>query len=262
MSTSAKGDTERERDFVQSLGRGLAVLQVFSREHPSVTISEAAELTGLTRATARRVLFTLEQLGYVRSEDRRFLPTPRVLAVGYAYLSSMDVWQAAHPFLVELADLTQESCSATTLDGTEVVYVARVASPRVMAVNLSVGARVPAYATSMGRVLLAGLGPSALDHYFASVHLAPLTPRTVTGEARLREIIVEVREQGWSVADQELEDGLCSIAAPIHDRHGQVFAALTICGHAGRVTAAQLRDEFLPHLLTAAKQITDQVERR
>lgn len=238
------------------------MLQLFSRERPAVTISEAAALTGLTRATARRILFTLEQLGYVRAEGRRFAPTPRVLAIGYAYLSSMDVWQAAHPFLAELAELSQESCSAATLDGTDVVYVARVASRRVMAVNLSVGARVPAYPTSMGRVLLAGLGPAALDHYFASVPLVPLTPRTVTDEAELREIVAEVREQGWSVVDQELEDGLCSIAAPVHDRAGQVFAALTICGHAGRVTAPQLRDEFLPHLLAAAKQITHQVERR
>jgi IclR family pca regulon transcriptional regulator len=143
----------------------LAVLQVFSREHPSVTLSEAASLTGLTRATARRILLTLQDLGYVRAEGRRFLPTPRVLGIGYAYLSSMDVWQVAHPFLVELADLSQESCSAATLDGTEVVYVARVASRRVMAVNLSVGARVPAYATSMGRVLLAGLGPERVREH-------------------------------------------------------------------------------------------------
>lgn len=247
---------------MQSLGRGLAVLQLFSRERPALTISEAAALTGLTRATARRILFTLEQLGYVRAEGRRFAPTPRVLAIGYAYVSSMDVWQAAHPFLAELADLTQESCSAATLDGTEVVYVARVASRRVMAVNLSVGARVPAYPTSMGRVLLAGLGPEMLDRYFASVQLAALTPRTVTDEAKLREIVAQVREQGWSVVDQELEDGLCSIAAPVYDRDGDVFAALTICGHAGRVTAPQLSDEFLPHLLAAAKQITHQVERR
>lgn len=247
---------------MQSLGRGLAVLQLFSRERPALTISEAAALTGLTRATARRILFTLEQLGYVRAEGRRFAPTPRVLAIGYAYVSSMDVWQAAHPFLAELADLTQESCSAATLDGTDVVYVARVASRRVMAVNLSIGARVPAYPTSMGRVLLAGLGPEMLDRYFASVQLAALTPRTVTDEAKLREIVAQVREQGWSVVDQELEDGLCSIAAPVYDRDGDVFAALTICGHAGRVTAPQLSDEFLPHLLAAAKQITHQVERR
>jgi IclR family transcriptional regulator, pca regulon regulatory protein len=253
--------TRTERDFVHSLERGLAVLQVFSPEHPSVTLSQAATLTGLTRATARRILLTLEQLGYVRAEGRHFVPTPRVLGIGYAYLSSMDQWQAAHPFMVELAELTQESCSAATLDGTEVVYVARVPSTRVMSVNLNVGARVPAYATSMGRVLLSGLHPAMLDQYFAGVRLLPLTPHTVTDEARLRERIAEAREQGWSLVDEELEDGLRSIAAPIYDRYGRLDAALTICGHAGRVTSAQLRDEFLPHLLIAAKQITDQVRR-
>jgi IclR family transcriptional regulator, pca regulon regulatory protein len=253
--------TRTERDFVHSLERGLAVLQVFSPEHPSVTLSQAATLTGLTRATARRILLTLEQLGYVRAEGRHFVPTPRVLGIGYAYLSSMDQWQAAHPYMVELAELTQESCSAATLDGTEVVYVARVPSTRVMSVNLNVGARVPAYATSMGRVLLGGLPPETLDRYFAGVRLLPLTPHTVTDEAALREHIAEAREQGWSLVDEELEDGLRSIAAPIYDRYGRLDAALTICGHAGRVTSAQLRDEFLPHLLIAAKQITDQVRR-
>lgn len=238
------------------------MLQVFSREHPSVTLSEAANLTGLTRATARRILLTLQDLGYVRADGRRFLPTPRVLAIGYAYLSSMDTWQVAHPYLVELADLSQESCSAATLDGTEVVYVARVASRRVMAVNLSVGARVPAYATSMGRVLLAGLGPDRLDGYFGAVRLTPLTASTVTDEAALREIVAEVRDQGWSAVDQELEAGLCSIAAPIHDRDGDVVAALTICSHAGRVGVEQLREEFLAPLLHAAKQVSDQVRRR
>jgi IclR family transcriptional regulator, pca regulon regulatory protein len=253
--------TRTERDFVHSLERGLAVLQVFSPEHPSVTLSQAATLTGLTRATARRILLTLEQLGYVRAEGRQFVPTPRVLGIGYAYLSSMDQWQAAHPYMVELAELTQESCSAATLDGTEVVYVARVPSTRVMSVNLNVGARVPAYATSMGRVLLGGLPPAMLDQYFAGVRLLPLTPHTVTDETRLRERIAEARELGWSLVDEELEDGLRSIAAPILDRYGRLDAALTICGHAGRVTSAQLRDEFLPHLLNAAKQITDQVRR-
>jgi IclR family transcriptional regulator, pca regulon regulatory protein len=240
----------------------LAVLQVFSHEHPSVTLSEAAALTGLTRATARRILLTLQDLGYVRAEGRRFLPTPRVLAIGYAYLSSMDTWQVVHPYLAELADLSQESCSAATLDGTEVVYVARVPSRRVMAVNLSVGARVPAYATSMGRVLLAGLRPDQLDRYFAAVSLTPLTAGTVTDEAALRAILAEVREQGWSAVDEELEPGLCSIAAPVHDRDGDVVAALTICSHAGRVGVEQLRDEFLPPLLHSAKQVSDQVRRR
>jgi IclR family transcriptional regulator, pca regulon regulatory protein len=254
--------TRSDRHFIQSLARGLAVLQVFSRQHPAVTLSEAASLTGLTRATARRILLTLEELGYVRAEGRRFLPTPRVLAIGYAYLSSLDLWEGAEPHMAELAERTGESCSAATLDGGEVVYVARVPARRVMAVNLSVGARLPAYPTSLGRVLLAALDPAALDEHLARVELRPLTPRTVTDPARLRAILREVRGQGWALVDQELEDGVRSIAAPVRDRAGRVVAAMNVSGHAGRVSVQQLREEFLPPLLAAAKQVSDQVRRR
>jgi IclR family transcriptional regulator, pca regulon regulatory protein len=254
--------TRSERHFIQSLARGLAVLQVFSRQHPAVTLSEAASLTGLTRATARRILLTLQELGYVRAEGRRFLPTPRVLAIGYAYLSSLDLWEGAEPHMAELAERTGESCSAATLDGAEVVYVARVPARRVMAVNLSVGARLPAYPTSLGRVLLAALGPAELDEHLAGVELRALTPRTVTDPARLRGILQEVRGQGWALVDQELEDGVRSIAAPVRDRAGRVVAAMNVSGHAGRVSVQQLREQFLPLLLAAAKQVSEQVRRR
>jgi IclR family transcriptional regulator, pca regulon regulatory protein len=254
--------TRSERHFIQSLARGLAVLQVFSRQHPAVTLSEAASLTGLTRATARRILLTLEELGYVRAEGRRFLPTPRVLAIGYAYLSSLDLWEGAEPHMAELAEQTGESCSAAALDGAEVVYVARVPARRVMAVNLSVGARLPAYPTSLGRVLLAALGPAALDEHLARVELRALTPHTVTDPARLRGILQEVRGQGWALVDQELEDGVRSIAAPVRDRAGRVVAAMNVSGHAGRVSVQQLREQFLPLLLAAAKQVSEQVRRR
>jgi IclR family transcriptional regulator, pca regulon regulatory protein len=254
--------TRSERHFIQSLARGLAVLQVFSRQHPAVTLSEAASLTGLTRATARRILLTLQELGYVRAEGRRFLPTPRVLAIGYAYLSSLDLWEGAEPHMAELAERTGESCSAATLDGAEVVYVARVPARRVMAVNLSVGARLPAYPTSLGRVLLAALGPAELDEHLAGVELRALTPRTVTDPARLRGILQEVRGQGWALVDQELEDGVRSIAAPVRDRAGRVVAAMNVSGHAGRVSVQQLREQFLPLLLDAAKQVSEQVRRR
>jgi IclR family pca regulon transcriptional regulator len=254
--------TRSERHFIQSLARGLAVLQVFSRQHPAVTLSEAASLTGLTRATARRILLTLEELGYVRAEGRRFLPTPRVLAIGYAYLSSLDLWEGAEPHMAELAERTGESCSAATLDGAEVVYVARVPARRVMAVNLSVGARLPAYPTSLGRVLLAALGPAELDEHLAGVELRALTPRTVIDPARLRGILQEVRGQGWALVDEELEDGVRSIAAPVRDRAGRVVAAMNVSGHAGRVSVQQLREQFLPLLLAAAKQVSEQVRRR
>lgn len=233
----------------------MAVLQVFSREHPSVTLSEAASLTGLTRATARRILLTLQDLGYVRAEGRRFLPTPRVLGIGYAYLSSMDVWQVAHPFLVELADLSQESCSAATLDGTEVVYVARVASRRVMAVNLSVGARVPAYATSMGRVLLAGLEDGALEARLERMDVERFTSTTATSVDDLRERIDVAREAGWAMVDQELEQGVRSAAVPIRDSTGAVLAALNVSVHATRMTMPALRKEVVPRLLRTAAAI-------
>src|SRR3712207_670597 len=147
-------------DYIQSLERGLAVLRVFSSEHPTLTVSEAAELAGVTRATARRILLTLEHLGYVTSDGRRFAPAPRLLSIGYAYLSSLDLWDVAEPYIAELARATRESCSAATLDGTEIVYVAHVPGNRVMGTALRVGSRLPAYATSMGRVLLAGLEPA------------------------------------------------------------------------------------------------------
>jgi len=251
-----------DRNFIRSLERGLAVLQVFSHEHPSLTLSETAALAGVTRATARRILLTLERLGYVRPDGRRFSLTPRVLRLGYAYLSSLGLWQIAEPYMEQLADLTHESCSAATLDGTSVVYVARVPAKRVMAISLSVGSRLPAYPTSMGRVLLAGLPPAELDEYFRQATLARLTPGTVTDPSRLRRILEEVRQQGFALVDQELEDGVRSIAAPVRGRDGRALAAVNVSGHAGRVTLEQLREEFLPHLLHAAKLIGDEAARR
>ena len=250
--------TSSDRDFIQSLDHGLAVLEAFSAGSQSLTVSQAAEATGLTRATARRVLLTLQRLGFVRCADgRAFALTPRVLRLGYSYLSSLDLRELAEPVLAELADRTGESVSLTVLDGIDVVYVARVSTKRVMALTTKVGSRVPAYATSMGRVLLAHLPPERLDAYFAGVTLTPLTARTVSDEACLREILDSVRRQGWSLVDEELEDGLRSIAAPIRDARGEVTTAIPICGHAGRVTADRLRDDFLPHLLRAARDLSD-----
>lgn len=248
--------------FVQSLERGLSVLRIFSRDQPSVTLSEAAALTNLTRATARRILLTLERLGYVRADGRRFVPTPRMLEIGYAYLASLDLWAAAQPCMSELVERTQESASAATLDGTDLVYVARVPSRRVMTIALSVGSRLPAYPTSMGRVLLAELDDGELDAYLERVELRQLTPCTITDPARLRDRIAEAREQGWCIVDQELESGIRSIAAPIRDQHGAAIAALNIGSHAGRVSTERLRDEFRPLLLDAAAQISHAAARR
>jgi IclR family transcriptional regulator, pca regulon regulatory protein len=250
--------TNADRDFIQSLDHGLAVLEAFSANRQSLTVSQAAEATGLTRATARRVLLTLQRLGFVRDGGgREFALTPRVLRLGYSYLSSLDLRELAEPVMAELGERTGESVSLTVLDGTDVVYVARVSTRRVMALTTKIGSRVPAYATSMGRVLLSHLPPPRLDAYFREATLARLTSRTVTDEPRLREILGAVRDQGWSLVDEELEEGLRSIAAPIRDASGEVTAALTICGHAGRVTVERLRDDFLPQLLRATRDLSD-----
>jgi IclR family pca regulon transcriptional regulator len=247
-----------DRDFIQSLDHGLAVLEAFSAKNQSLTVSHAAEIAGLTRATARRVLLTLLALGFVRCDDgREYTLTPRVLRLGYTYLSSLDLREVAEPFLTELADRTKESASLTMLDGTDAVYVARVPTRRVMAVSAKVGSRVPAYATSMGRVLLCHLPAERLDAYFREANLDRLTSHTVTDEPELRTILRAVRQQGWALVDEELEDGLRSIAAPIRDRDGGVTTALTVCGHAGRVSVEQLHDDFLPCLLTATERLSD-----
>lgn len=251
----------RETQSVQALERGLAVLQVFSHEHPALTLSDVARLTGITRATARRILLTLERLGMVRSDGRRFSLTPRVLALGWAYLSSLPLWELAEPLMRDLVDRTGESCSAATLDLPEVVYVARVPTRRIMSITLGVGTRLPAHATSMGRVLLAGLPERELDAFLDTTPLDPHTPRTVVDPERLRRVVGEVREQGWALVDQELELGLRSIAAPLRDADGRVIAALNVSAAASRVPAEDLRSRFLPPLLETAEAISVAIAR-
>jgi IclR family transcriptional regulator, pca regulon regulatory protein len=244
------------KQSLQSLERGMAVLQVFDHDRPALTLSEVARLTGTTRATARRILLTLEQLGHVRSDGRLFSLTPRVLSLGWAYLSSLNLWDIAHPLMEELTERTAESCSAAALDLPDVVYVARVPTRRIMTITLGVGTRLPAYVTSMGRVLLSDLPAAELEAYLAETKLEPLTERTVTDPDRLREAIEEVRSQGWALNDQELEIGLRSIAAPIRGADGRIMAALNIAAAAPRVGLDQMRGDFLPELLRTAGLIS------
>src|SRR5262245_43890525 len=203
--------TGRRTDFVQSLDRGLAVIRCFSSEHPSLTLSEVAERTGLTRAAARRFLLTLQELGYVGSSGRQFSLRPRVLALGYAYLSSFSVSQIAQPHLEDLAEALHESCSVSVLDGDDLVYVARASANRIMTIALTVGTRLPPYPTSMGRVLLAHLPETELDAYLHRATLHKLTPHTITDPGELREVLASVRTRGWAAVDQELEAGVRSI---------------------------------------------------
>jgi IclR family transcriptional regulator, pca regulon regulatory protein len=247
---------EARPDYVQSLERGLAVLTSFSGETPALTLSDVARRTGLTRATARRLLLTLEELGYVGSDGRLFRLRPKTLCIGYAYLSSLPVAEIAVPYMEELSTALHESSSAAILDGEDIVYIARVPAKRIMSVGLAVGSRLPAHATSMGRVLLAALEPARLDAFLDTATLAPITDRTVTDPCRLREILDQTRRRGWALVDQELEDGVRSIAAPLRDGSARPVAALNCSAHAGRVTLERLAAEFVPRLLDAAERIS------
>lgn len=242
-------------EYVQSLERGLSVIRAFDAEHPELTLSDVARATGLTRAAARRFLHTLVELGYMRSDGRLFALRPRVLDLGYAYLSSLSLPEVALPHLEALVAMVRESSSVSVLDGDEIVYVARVPTKRIMAVAISVGIRFPAYVTSMGRVLLAGQSDEWLAGYFASTRLRPLTPHTITDPDRLRAELVRVRDQGWAIVDQELEEGLRSVAAPIRDADGRVVAAVNVSTHASRGSVTSLSRELVPRLLATAASI-------
>ncbi|MBO3746245.1 helix-turn-helix domain-containing protein [Streptosporangiaceae bacterium NEAU-GS5] len=256
-ATSRRGTRHNGRvessEFVQSLARGLAVIRAFDATTPELTLSEVARKTGLTRAAARRFLLTLAELGYVHSDGRLFSLSPRVLDLGYAYLSGLSLPEIALPHLERLVADVHESASVSVLDDTDIVYVARVPTTRIMRVTIAIGTRFPAHATSMGRVLLAW--NSGLDDYLARAELAQLTSRTVTAPDALRVELDKVRAQGWALVDQELEEGLRSIAAPIRDRTGQVVAAVNLSSHASRTTLEAARRNLLPPLLATAERI-------
>lgn len=242
---------------MQSLDRGLAVIRAFGPDRERLSLSDVARATGLTRAATRRFLLTLVKLGYVRSDGREFSLRPRVLELGYAYLSGLAMPEVAAPHLEELVAQVRESSSISVLDGQHIVYVARVPTKRIMTVAISVGTRFPAYATSMGRVLLAGMSEEEFDRYLAEAVLEPITARTVTDPDRLREIVREVARQGYAIVDQELEEGLRAIAAPIHGAGGTVTAAINLSAHASRISMAAMRSELLPKLLETARRIED-----
>jgi IclR family pca regulon transcriptional regulator len=251
----------REDHYVQSLARGLSVITAFGPDTPELTLSEVARATALTRAAARRFLLTLVDLGYVRTDGRLFRLTPRVLELGYAYLSSLSLPGVAEPHLEWLVHETGESSSLSVLDGQDIVYVARVPTSRIMAVAINVGTRFPAYATSMGRVLLAGLDDEALERYLAEVDLAVLTAQTVRSTEELRDRLAEARRLGYALVDQELEAGLRSIAAPVRDRQGRVVAAVNVSSHVSRMTKDKARRVFLPPLLEACARIEADLRR-
>jgi IclR family pca regulon transcriptional regulator len=247
--------------FVQSLERGLAVIRAFGAERPTMTLSEVARRTGLSRASARRFLHTLVELGYMASDDREFRLLPSVLDLGYAYLSSLTLPEVATPHLRKLSRVVDESTSVAVLDGSDMVYIARVATRRIMSASIHVGTRFPAHATSMGRVLLAYAEPAVLEDCLERAPLRRLTSRTITDPASLRAELVRVREQGWALVDQELEYGLRSVAAPLRDASGTVVAAVNVSAPVRRGEVEEIVEHILPSLLRAAAAIQADVAR-
>jgi IclR family pca regulon transcriptional regulator len=252
-------DSAPEREFVQSLARGLAVILAFGAERPELTLSELATAAGLSRAATRRFLHTLVALGYVRTDGRRFALTPRMLELGFSYLSSQELPELAQPHLEELSRSLGESTSASVLDGPDIVYVARVPTHRIMRTAITIGTRFPAYATSMGRVLLAGLTDAARDEYLAGLHPAALTSTTLTDPTALRAELDATRGRGWALVDQELEPGLRSVAAPL-TRRGAVVGAINVSTTASASTLERIRAEFVPALLATAAAISRDLE--
>lgn len=248
MSNDRAEPATHSADFVQSLERGLAVIRAFNADDRELTLSGVARKTGLTRAAARRFLHTLVALGYVRSDSRMFSLRPLVLELGYAYLSGLSLPEVAQPHLEELTAAVHEPTSISVLDDGMVVYVARVAAKRIMTVGITVGTRFPAYATSMGRVLLAYAPKPWLDDYLANVDLQPFTRVTITSRARLAEVLTQVRREDFALVDQELEEGLRSIAVPLRDPQGAVMAAVNVSTHVSRGDVTTVRAELLAPL--------------
>ncbi|MFB9268127.1 IclR family transcriptional regulator C-terminal domain-containing protein [Bradyrhizobium erythrophlei] len=243
------------RDLVAGLEKGLAVIEAFDAAHPKLTVVDVANATGLTRAAARRYLLTLVKNGYAAFDGRFFTLLPRVLRLGYAYLSSAALAFRVQPVLEQISAITHESSSAAVLDGTEVIYIARSSTGRIMAVDLSVGSRLPAYCTALGRSLLAYVQPSQLDDYFRTVKMAPLTPKTKYDERGVRAALNDVRKLGFALADEELELGLRSIAVPVFRGPGQAEVAVNISVAAARMECDEVIERFLPVLMSARDEL-------
>lgn len=250
-TTECKGDP----DFMTSLARGLAVLGAFGQHNREVTLAQLSADTGIPRAAVRRVVHTLGKLGYVDRHGRGFLLKPRALDIGNAYLGTSSLSRAAQPVLDALRDQVHESCSLGILDGDGLLYVARAETVRIMSIGIRPGTRLPAYCTSMGRVLLAALPAETLAGYLERNPLRPRTERTVTDPAHFHAVLERARRAGHALVDQELELGLRSVAVPVHDRHGNVIAALNIGTAAGRVTLAAMQGILLPALREAALRL-------
>ncbi|WP_030223964.1 IclR family transcriptional regulator domain-containing protein [Streptomyces sp. NRRL WC-3626] len=244
-------------NFIEAIARGFDVIKAFDPHTPVMSLTEVATATGLARPTARRILLTLESLGYVRTLPAGgFTLTARVLELGLTYVQAMGLWGVARPHMERLVARTHESTSVAQLDGSDVVYVARVAVPKIIALAVSIGTRFPAAQTSLGKVLLAGLEPEELDEALAEPSRSAALPRHRFDRAGLDATLQEVRARGWSLTDQELAAGIRSVAAPLRDGDGRVIAAMNVTVHAAETPVEKLRDEYLPLLLRAAGEVS------
>ncbi len=254
INESPPADSD-DKEFMATLAKGLAVLNCFGKQQPSMTLSEAAVATNLSRATARRILRTLTELGYVEQAGRQFALSPNILKLGFAYLSTQNWIERAQPLMKELSERLHESCSASILQGTDIVYVARVPTRRIMSTVLSVGSRLPAFHTSMGRIQLGFLDEAEIWRRLKSLRIEPYTPSTITDLQALFDRVQDDREQGFSLVDEELERGLRSIAVAVVDRHGQAIGSVNLSTHSMRTTRNEMRDAYLPELKIMAEQI-------
>lgn len=243
-------------DFVEALARGLDILRCFRAGQPAMTLAQVATATALARPTARRLLLTLEELGYVRADDGTYRLTPRVLELGTAYARSLGLWDVARPHMEHLVRQTRESCSMAQLDGSDIVYVARVAVPKIIALAVTVGTRFPAPATSLGKVLLAALSPAELAEVLAQPSRSGVTARRLPTGAELDRLLRQVRARGWAVTDEHLAPGVRSIAAPVRDGQGLVVSAVNVTVHAAETSLDTLLQEHLPRLLQTASAIS------
>ncbi len=247
-------------DFMTSLARGLAVVQAFQERKRHLTIAQISHRTEIPRAAVRRCLHTLIKLGYATTDGRTYSLLPKVLTLGHAYLSSTPLAVSAQPYLDRMSEQLHEACNMATLEGDDILYIARSATTqRLISVDLSVGGRLPAYCTSMGRILLAALDDVTLSDYLAHVELQPKTSKTLATQQALADCLQLVRSQGWCIVDQELEQGLRSIAVPVYDASGQVVAAINVSTHAGRVARTELEQRFLPIMLAASRDLSAQL---
>lgn len=249
----------KSSDFLKTLERGLHVIKSF-KDKPQLTISEASKLTELPRPVTRRILLTLEKLGYTKSKGGRFSLTPKILSLGYSYFSSQNIWEIATPHLEQLSKIIKESSSLAILEGTDIVYVARVSVNKIMNHSLVVGTRLPAHATSSGKVLLSNLSVDELDAYFQQTKLEAYTEKTITSEKEIREELKRVRKMGYAISQEQLELGLISVAAPVKDITGKVVAAVNCPTHTGRNNVDRILNEFLPLLLKVTKGISNEID--